>query len=203
MSAASEINLKQAFLEKYMPDPAAVPVAASLAKKYAERLPAGLLDLWQAIGWGWYGAGRLQLIDPQQYQAQLNHWLMRDDDDGREDRTPFALSAFGHLFYWRILSEDGDCDVSGLNPHDSCVGVLGWSWQEFVQDFLLTPDADAFLDYDGLLLPAQKRCGLLLPNQMYGFIPALRLGGAADANKVEPQDARVHLDLLCQLALDE
>jgi hypothetical protein len=44
--------------------------------------------------------------------------------------------------------------------------------------------------------------GKLEANQMYCFLPALRLGGARSAQSVDRGDALVHLNFLLQLALE-
>lgn len=57
---------------------------------------------------------------------------MKDQPD--MTRLPIAISAFGLVFYYRLLSEDGDEDVSFIDPHNSDIGVTAWS----LTDFLMT-----------------------------------------------------------------
>ena len=48
------------------------------------------------------------------YQDVLWSWLMKDQPD--MTRLPIAISAFGLVFYYRLLSEDGDEDISFIDP---------------------------------------------------------------------------------------
>lgn len=47
---------------------------------------------------------------------------------------------------------------------------------------------------------ALERCGPLTHDLVYGFVPAVALGGAATAETAAPFDIHVHLELLKELA---
>ncbi|MNN04806.1 hypothetical protein D3C81_1175420 [compost metagenome] len=52
----------------------------------------------------------------------------------------------------------------------------------------------------GLFDEARKTVGDLEAGEMYGFVPALMLGGSAEPERLQRLDAEVHLILLAQLA---
>ena len=122
----------QTFINKFSVDQAGNTVSFETVKKYQAYLPEALLELWQNHGFGFYGNGLLQIINPELYQDVLWSWLMKDQPD--MTRLPIAISAFGLVFYYRLLSEDGDEDVSFIDPHNSDIGVTAWS----LTDFLMT-----------------------------------------------------------------
>lgn len=116
-------------------------------------------------------------------------------------RLPIAISAFGVIFYYRKL-RDEDEDISFIDAQTSEVDVTVWSMSEFFNDWLCSDEIiDVFLEKT-LLEKAQDKYGKLKNNQMYCFLPALRLGGRKDDLNLDKGDAATHLDFLYQLAMD-
>jgi len=54
-------------------------------------------------------------------------------------------------------------------------------------------------ELDGRFAHAKQRLGRVGRDEMYGFVPALALGGASDVAKLEKVKAIEHLVLLAQL----
>ncbi|MDR6218630.1 GAD-like domain-containing protein [Deinococcus soli (ex Cha et al. 2016)] len=196
-------DVTAAFLRQFPPHHTA-PVPAEVLDRYAERLPEPVLALWRAGGFGTYGGGLLEVIDPGEYQEILDGWLgLRD---ASQTRIPFLRSAFGVLFYWRRLGEqqpDGTYeayDVAYLNPHDSYSDVSAWDAEAFFGG-LTAPGAEDEYDPFRLWPDVQGRAPAeLRPGVMYGFTLALRLGGEWEAANLSLTPARAHLLLLLSLA---
>ncbi|MCT9979354.1 DUF1851 domain-containing protein [Acinetobacter sp. I-MWF] len=190
----------QTFINKFSVDQAGNTVSFETVKKYQAYLPEALLELWQNHGFGFYGNGLLQIINPELYQDVLWSWLMKDQPD--MTRLPIAISAFGLVFYYRLLSEDGDEDVSFIDPHNSDIGVTAWSLTDFFNDWICDDEIiEQFLEKSALV-KAQTQYGKLAENQMYCYLPALRLGGRASDLNLDKGDAATHLDFLYQLAVN-
>jgi len=190
----------QTFINKFSVDQAGNTVSPETVKKYQAYLPEALLELWQNHGFGFYGNGLLQIINPELYQDVLWSWLMKDQPD--MTRLPIAISAFGLVFYYRLLSEDGDEDVSFIDPHNSDIGVTAWSLTDFFNDWICDDEIiEQFLEKSALV-KAQTQYGKLTDNQMYCYLPALRLGGRASDLNLDKVDAATHLDFLYQLAVN-
>ena len=190
----------QTFINKFSVDQAGNTVSFETVKKYQAYLPEALLELWQNHGFGFYGNGLLQIINPELYQDVLWSWLMKDQPD--MTRLPIAISAFGLVFYYRLLSEDGDEDVSFIDPHNSDIGVTAWSLTDFFNDWICDDEIiEQFLEKSALA-KAQTQYGKLTDNQMYCYLPALRLGGRASDLNLDKGDAATHLDFLYQLAVN-
>ncbi|THF69207.1 DUF1851 domain-containing protein [Deinococcus sp. Arct2-2] len=191
------------FLQRHPPTHTR-PVPEARAAAYQDILPDELPALWRTAGWGKYGGGLIELIDPADYQDVLNGWLGADRTG---TRTPFLLSAFGVLYYWRRLGEvqpDGryeGYDVAYINPHDSDTGVVAWDAATFLGEYLGADELTYDLDPFDLWLTLQSRAATELGSGMiYGFVPALRLGGEPDPLTAAPVQAPEHLELLRQLA---
>ncbi len=190
----------QTFINKFSVDQAGNTVSFETVKKYQAYLPEALLELWQNHGFGFYGNGLLQIINPELYQDVLWSWLMKDQPD--MTRLPIAISAFGLVFYYRLLSEDGDEDISFIDPHNSDIGVTAWSLTDFFNDWICDDEIiEQFLEKSALA-KAQTQYGKLTDNQMYCYLPALRLGGRASDLNLDKGDAATHLDFLYQLAVN-
>lgn len=190
----------QAFIDKFSVDQAGNTVSPETVKKYQAYLPEALLELWQNYGFGFYGNGLLQIINPELYQDVLWSWLMKDQPD--MTRLPIAISAFGLVFYYRLLSEDGDEDISFIDPHNSDIRVTAWSLTDFFNDWICDDEIiEQFLEKSALA-KAQTQYGKLVDNQMYCYLPALRLGGRASDLNLDKGDAATHLAFLYQLAVN-
>lgn len=189
----------QPFIDRHAPGLHLEKADPSKLARYRGHLPPALLELWTDYGFGLYGNGLIQLIDPDRYRQNLWGWLMRGEAD--LTRLPIAMSAFGTIFYYRRLSDEGDEDVSFLDPHTSESGDLTWSLEEFFNGWCCDDGVISdFLDA-GMVKDVAIEKGALENDQMYFFVPALRLGGERAVRCVERGDAAVHLDLLLQMAL--
>lgn len=189
----------QEFINKFPVDQIENRVSDDIIEKYKAHLPEALLELWKIHGFGFYGNGLIQIINPELYQSVLWDWLMKSEPD--MTRLPIAISAFGVIFYYRKLSDE-DEDISFIDAQTSEVDVTVWSMSEFFNDWLCSDEIiDVFLEKT-LLEKAQDKYGKLKNNQMYCFLPALRLGGRKDDLNLDKGDAATHLDFLYQLAMD-
>lgn len=219
----------QKFLQVH-PKYSAEPVSDEIIERYINVCPDLLLKFWKEHGFGTYGSGFIQFINPDDYREVVNTWLMRADDGMR---IPFAISAFGDVFYWRHIhnpnpSEDFPewvFDVSYFNPHNSETGLCAYSMGEFFGEYIVDSEiVEAFKwpyhsgypigvienqmsgndETDtSLFSKALKKLGVLGKDEMYFFVPALRLGGIDDIEYVEKGNAVVHLDILFQLTGEE
>ena len=193
----------QKFLEHFPPQGEPQKADPELLERYRDLVPTGLLELWQNVGFGFYGDGFLQLVHPDEYHQVLCGWLVRGPDP---ERVPFMLTAFGTLIYYRMLVRDPEGeilaeDVAYLEPNYRDSDVLCWSLEEFFNDVLCEDDAlSDFYGRDGWS-NARTLYGPLNPNEIYFYRLALALGGAENFESLTRGDARVHLEILLQLAL--
>ncbi len=188
----------QQYINKFPVDVAGNSVSDEIIKKYQNYLPAELLELWKTYGFGFYGNGLIQIINPELYQDNLWDWLLKSEPD--KSRLPIAISAFGVIFYYRKLSDE-DEDISFIDPQTSEVDVTVWSLEEFFNEWLCDDEIiEVFLEKT-LLEKAQKKYGKLPENKMYCFLPPLRMGGSKEDLNLDIGSTVVHLDLLYQLAV--
>lgn len=190
------INLSE-FLRQHPPTDVK-PADNQTIEKYRELLPECLLELWKHSGFGKYGDGLIEIINPDDYKQLLYGWLMYDEED--LSRLPIAISAFGALLYYRKLGSE-DEDIAFIDPHYCESGVVCWSLESFFNESLCNSDYLEVLQKQGLFKEALADFGKLTPGEIFYFAPAIPLGGAEELKHIRKGSAVVQLDILLQLAL--
>lgn len=187
------MNLFDDFLQKYPPTGQLQKPSEEVLNQFRNRLPAELLEFWQAYGFGNYGNGLLKVIDPNDYADYFYVWLGGENPT----RIPIMLTGFGNILYYRKLT-DSVSDIALLDIHHRCTDVCAYSFGEFIQ--LLTDDEAAGPLLDKTLFgQALEKCGSLVGNEVFFFVPALALGGSESIASVDKGDAVVHQCLLFDL----
>ena len=183
------------FLETFGDPVGHQPVPPSALDHYQGKLPNRLLDYWQEHGWCGYGGGLFWLVNPQDYEDVVAYWLSGTLFEARDTYHLIARSAFGDLYLWgentgsvlTIAAYDG-AHSSGDEERDNKIhGLLMWLMTECIY-------------FDDLFEPARERLGTLAADEMYGFVPALMLGGSDSLERLEKLKAVEHLVLLAQLS---
>jgi hypothetical protein len=191
----AELKL-QAFVTKHAPDSSVKPPSAALVQSYRGILPDALLELWERVGLGRYGAGAIQLINPDEYKPALYGWLMLATPN--PDRIPIAISAFGKLFYYRKLAERAE-DVAFIDPHWRSTDVVNWSLEDFFNDSMCDDDIIEDVLQSELFGECTAKYGGLAEGEIYFYVPALVLGGSESVDSMGQGNALVHLELLLQM----
>lgn len=179
------------------------PALAALAG----RLPDVLLDAFRRTGWGRFGNGFLLVCGTEALDDTLAEWLGRKDPT----RTPFARTALGDIIYYRDLrararelgmtgpEAETACDVSILDVRYKRTAVLATTPAGFFADVLGDPAALRTDLRKDLFDAAFPRLGAPSITELYGFVPALGLGGEENPANLDKLDAAVHLEILRQL----
>ena len=160
---------------------------ATLLEKYKNLVPNGLLELWKHYGFGFYGNGFLQMINPDDFHEVLCGWLLRKPDPAR---TPFMITAFGTIIYYRMLNRDVEFtelvteDVAFLEPNYRETGVFAWSLNSFFDDFICDDQNLQQMFYCENFEKAKEKYGVLEKNNMYCFTLALSIGGTEDIDNI-------------------
>ncbi|MFE3230177.1 GAD-like domain-containing protein [Nocardia sp. NPDC059228] len=186
-----------------------VAVPVERFEQYAGQVPDFLLDLWRGFGFAGFRKGLLWLCDPVQWQPTVDAWTSDLDLPFGEDTwVAVSRSAFGRLSLWgrrtglsltitphygQIFPVDNSENMS--DPFSRDVQILANLEAAAIMK-TLDEDAD---DDKPLFKRVLKRLGPVGPTTMYGFVPALALGGPMLPNHVEIVDAAVHMEILRQV----
>ncbi len=171
--------------------------------KFRGKLPDRLLQYWESYGWAQYGGGRFQTVNPEDYQYTIDSWLSGTEFGVKDNFYLIGYSAFGTLY---IFGEKYATSLSIVAPD----AVAIWDDDEpgdlnFEVDFLfssLKKDDLDLMDEDGrpLFERASKMHGALKPGEIFGFFPALALGGPTKLENIKRVKAQPYLDFLAEIS---
>ncbi|KWS18744.1 glutamyl-tRNA amidotransferase [Pseudomonas syringae pv. syringae] len=188
------------FLEKFGGPVDRQEVPASSIERYRGKLPSQLLEYWTEHGWCGYGDGIFWIVNPQEYEGVVASWLEGTKFEKRDNYHLIARGAFGDLYLW---GEKTGFSLKITSVFSRCVihdfEITTEEMNRELQGFLLSRNVDSN-DLEDLFKPARRRLGTLRHDEMYGFVPALMLGGSASLDHIEKLKAVEHLILLSQLA---
>lgn len=174
-------------------------VPVSSIDRYRGKLPEQLLEYWREHGWAGYGEGIFWMVNPQEYEGVVSSWLEGTKFEKFDRYHLIARGAFGELYLWG--EETGaSLEVSSAVARSTTFlsELPRGQMNKRLQNFLLSTEVD-HNDFDDLFVPAKERLGHLRYDEMYGFVPALMLGGSATLDHLQKVKAVEHLMLLSQL----
>lgn len=181
-------------------------VSADIIDRWKGRLPEKLLQYWKEEGWAGYADGLFWTVNPEDYEELLDEWL---DGTRLEEVDSFhviARSGLGLLYLCGEQTGCGvriDCSLHAIFAHDlkrkskeEIERRLPWFFSN------LEPKACDLKDANRVPLFKRARASLgpLAADEMYGFEPALVLGGEMTLANLRKVKVAQHLMLLRQLA---
>lgn len=196
------------FLEKMGPALDKRYVPPSSIERYRGKLPDKLLAYWDEHGWCGYADGLFWTVDPQEYEPALEAWIGDTEFMEHDAYHVIARSAFGELYFWgektgdsltimpwdavAFPSNGAEKYIAAGKADDATMWFFGGLQRD---DFDIKDDCEK-----KLFAPALKKLGHLKHDEMYGFVPALALGGSATLENLQRVKAVEHLILLAQLS---
>lgn len=189
------------FLETMGPAIGKRYVPPTSIERYRGKLPDQLLAYWEEHGWCGYADGLFWTVDPQEYEPALEAWIGDTPFMEQDAYHLIARSAFGELYFW---GEKTGSSLEVFAPGAFCIPseprVVVAEEMDFEMRAFFSGLSRKGNDFERMFAPALKKLGRLKPDEMYGFVPALALGGTATLNHLQKVKAVEHLVLLAQLA---
>ena len=174
--------------------------------KFKGKLPDQLLSYWRQYGWSGYGNGLFWLVNPDEYEPALEAWIGDSPLMETDAYYVIARTAFGEMFLWGTKSGQSlkiKSNAGMIFPSDYGDQIAIGRADSLVQSFLASKEKKRLDQKDDLDKPlfdrAAKTLGPLAQDEMYGFEPALALGGKADLRNLRKVKAVEHLVMLAQL----
>lgn len=179
-----------AFFEKY-PDYITIQkLTEDVLHNYMDRLPAQLIDFWNAYGFGIFMNGYLKLVNPSEFQPVFNEAY-----DNKDNEIVFGITAFGDFLTW---TGDAIRAVYFKNGNDSIIESgddMDWFFdmdlanEGFIRDNL----------NDRNYLAAKATLGDLEYDECYGYVPLLGLGGAEKVEHLQKVKIKEHVSVIAQM----
>jgi hypothetical protein len=163
---------------------------AKIAAKAETNAPEKLIRLLEMENSNSYSNGFFRFISSTAFRPILSLWQLNGDEC-----IPFIKCAFGHLIFYHQEQ------YKVLNPVLNCIDILGQKKElDFVMDILLC-DREALVSsfFMDIYEEAFDTLGAPNINEIYAFIPAIRLGGSRSASNVRKVEMHAQMMLLSQL----
>ncbi|XZY05744.1 type VI secretion system immunity protein, TaeI family [Acinetobacter baumannii] len=191
------------FLEKFGQPQQAVRVTDNILNKYKGKLPDQLLEYWKEVGFCTFKEGLFWITNPDDYAEDIYHWLENTDILDEDVWHVIARSAFGELYLWGEKNwQKYDLNIINGEVFQNSVGFNDEKHKndEIIRNFFAFSDLDEFDRKDENLKPlfdrAVKKYGPLSSNEVFGFEPALALGGKSVLQNLKKLDIHVHMAIL-------
>jgi hypothetical protein len=166
------------------------PISEETIARFADRVPAEVVDLWRSQGAGVVGDdGYFRVVDPARAASMLEGVIGLPEGATVLLATGLGdLVAFVNGLYLVVKPRFGAIDLIEGRSFDEIVALIedprqrddAWEWQPY----------PAARDRDGV--PAFEQC--------FGFVPLLVLGGPNDAEHLQLGGLYEHLAVIAQLA---
>ncbi|WP_237388163.1 GAD-like domain-containing protein [Xenorhabdus sp. Sc-CR9] len=183
-------------------------VPAEAIDKWLGKLPGQLLYYWKTEGWNSYQDGLFSIVNPDDYEDIVDIWLEDTPFESMDSYHVIARSGFGKMF---LCGEE-----TGINLSISCIfNKITSDKNDIYKKDRKTLDLDISsffasksaktLDLKGgtktgIFSRAVEKHGPLSEHEIFGFEPAIILGGEIKLENVRKLDMHIHLDILRQFA---
>ncbi|MDC9581621.1 GAD-like domain-containing protein [Xenorhabdus sp. PR6a] len=183
-------------------------VPAEAVDKWLGKLPGQLLYYWKHEGWNSYKDGLFSIVNPDDYEDIVDMWLENTPFESMDAYHVIARSGFGKLY---LCGEK-----TGTNLSISCIfNTIRHEKDNFnhkdhnqfnldIAGFFSseTPESNDLKGggKTGIFSRAVEKYGPLGEHEIFGFEPAIILGGEIKLENVRKLDMHIHLDILRQFA---
>lgn len=183
-------------------------VPSEIIERWHGRVPNQLLTYWKEEGWCSYAQGLVWTLNPEDYQDILAAWIEGTPFEDIDNYAVFARSAFGDLYACGPrtgASLTVACSVHGIVAVDKALRPKSEEKADSsIRSFFAgsRPSAFDLEDDDGnyLFSQALEKLGPLASDEVYGFEPAIILGGKMALESLQKVKLHQHLMMLRQLA---
>lgn len=188
------------FIEEMGNPISCTPVPLPAIEHYRKKLPERLLNYWEHYGWSTHAGGLFWIVNPAEYEGVVRSWLEGTAFETRDTYHVIARTAFGCLYLWGEKTGYSLKIESVLSRY--CAYELGTtedSLNRQSQLFFMNPSIESS-DFLGFFSRTRKKLGPLNSDEMYGFTPALMLGGSEILENLTKVKIIEHLIFLSQLS---
>ncbi len=188
------------------------PVNSKIIEKYRGKLPDKLLEYWQEYGFIGLKNGLFWLVNPEEFDDVLESWIGDTEISKKDDYYVIARSGFGNLYLWGKKSGfmyEIQCNTGWILEKEGSEKEITEGNVDFeLQLFLATRDVER-IDLDDietdkpLFDELVKKFGPLNDDEIFGFEPALFLGGEQTFQNINKLDLQTHLKILADFGQRE
>lgn len=197
----------QVFIDEFGEATQRIEVPEASFDRWRGKLPDQLLTYWKEEGWCSYASGLLWTVNPDDYEDLVDEWLHDTFLEQIDEFQVIARSAFGELFLWGNKT-GGSVTILCATHSIICLSANLKRWIDdpdfYVRTFFSNKSINRCDIDDESGLPLFERAlstlGPLDLDEVYGFEPAIVLGGKIRLENLAKLKLDVHLTILRQLA---
>lgn len=195
------------FVSKFGEATSRVDVPRASIEKWRGKLPDLLLTYWQEEGWCGYANGLFWIVNPDDYEDLVDEWLENTSIEQIDAFHVVGRTAFGDF---HVCGERTGVNMTICCPINAIFALpkelkpkskedQDWSVRAFLG---LSVSGCDLKDESGVPLfeRAVAKLGPLEPDEIYGFEPAIVIGGKMQLENLAKLNLDVHLTILRQLA---
>lgn len=197
------------FIEEFGEANSGEAVPDSAFGKWEGRLPNQLLIYWRQEGWCGYAQGLFWTVNPDEYEDLVDEWLADTPLEQMDAFHVFGRSAFGDLYLCGERSGANTTVCCSINAITAVPKELKAKNEERRDSSIRSFFAASFrADFDRsdlskkpLFARARSQLGALAVDEIYGFEPALILGGKPVLENLRKVKLDQHLTMLRQFGV--
>lgn len=189
----------QNFSHLYPPGEDLVVPSSEDISSFIPYVNAYIVELWRSHGYGIYGGGMIQLVDPNVWNPLLEKWLGRVDPTN----TVILLSGFGEIYFHRDLGEheiEGQMykveDITCLDLSTGKTRRIATDSRKFFEEWLCDPEVRAREFKQAAFEYGLEEYGPLSAGEIFYLDPVRFEGAGEKVINLEKVDAIEHLDFL-------
>jgi hypothetical protein len=205
-SPSGEVDMFAHMLQTLGEPKHASKIGPDEAARYADRVPPSLIQFWAEHGRGAYFDGSYWICDPAPFDSVLELIFKDDPEFSPPDMAVVAYSALGELKVWHRQRRKMNVSLlqsTVFNPPASAWqnARTGQPFSEAfsVSTFVSTGRWEFTQEERDFFAAAATRLGSLEPGEVFGFFPALQLGGTYKVESLQRVKAVEHFTILAQL----
>ena len=177
-------------------------------EEYSNRLSSTLIKYWNKYGWCGYGNGIFRTVNPKRYTAVVDEWLKGTPFENYDSYHLIALGGFGKIYLWGEKTGNSlsiTASYGTMYPTDKIDFISRKidNYELLIKSFFAGMDRKYLDEQDekgeGLFDKAATLLGYLKLGEIYGFSPAIPMGGTVAIDHVKKVDAVSHLYFLASL----
>ncbi|SFJ14512.1 GAD-like domain-containing protein [Jannaschia pohangensis] len=193
------------FVKRYGEPSVHVPAPPEVVARLAPHLPKVMPEYWHQLGFSVFQNGFFQIVNPETYASAVVAWIKDTELAELDTFHAVTMTAFGELYLWgeklgRHFTISPMQDGLVVNRDNNEKDIASGKGEVFAEMTFFRIRRKPESLSERLFASAVKRLGPLGPDQMYGFVPALPIGGQIDADNLQIVSAPEHLMMLAGLS---